>query len=265
MRRLAVCIGINDYPGTDNDLAGCVNDAEDWAAALAARGFAVERILDARAKKKAMCTAIDNALRRAEPGDSIIITYSGHGSFIPDAEGDEPDGIDEILCPWDIDKGSSLSDDELNALFSRVAEGVRLVMIADSCHSGTVSRVAPRPPCGTREPKARFMPPGKFLMADAHAAPRARRMRRPARARTMEGALLLAGCQDAEYSYDAWFGERANGAFTHAALKTLAKLPPAATYADWYKAIRAELPSKDYPQTPNLYGTAAQKKWPVLT
>ncbi len=37
MAKNALCIGINDYPGTGSDLAGCVNDANDWAAALAAK------------------------------------------------------------------------------------------------------------------------------------------------------------------------------------------------------------------------------------
>jgi len=32
MAKLALCIGINDYPGTVNDLSGCVNDAQDWSA-----------------------------------------------------------------------------------------------------------------------------------------------------------------------------------------------------------------------------------------
>jgi len=30
-------IGINNYPGTNMDLAGCVNDANDWRAAMEAR------------------------------------------------------------------------------------------------------------------------------------------------------------------------------------------------------------------------------------
>ena len=43
MSKKALCIGINDYPGTDSDLSGCVNDANDWAAELASRGFAVDQ------------------------------------------------------------------------------------------------------------------------------------------------------------------------------------------------------------------------------
>ena len=56
MAKKALCIGINNYPGTDMDLRGCVNDAEDWAATLAARGFTVQKLIDAQATKA------DNAL-----------------------------------------------------------------------------------------------------------------------------------------------------------------------------------------------------------
>jgi len=45
----ALCIGINDYPGTDSDLSGCVNDANDWAAVLKKRGFTVTMLLDRKA------------------------------------------------------------------------------------------------------------------------------------------------------------------------------------------------------------------------
>ena len=41
MTKRALCIGINDYPGTGSDLAGCVNDANDWGDALQGRGFEV--------------------------------------------------------------------------------------------------------------------------------------------------------------------------------------------------------------------------------
>ena len=77
-------------------------------------------------------------------------------------------------------------------------------------------------------------------------------------------ALLLAGCQDTEYSYDASFEGRSNGAFSFVALKCLASLPAKATYRDWYTAIRKVLPSQQYPQTPNLYGSTSMKKWRVL-
>lgn len=76
--------------------------------------------------------------------------------------------------------------------------------------------------------------------------------------------LLLTGCQDTEYSYDAYFEGRPNGAFSFVALRALAKLPTGATYRDWYAAIRRSLPSRQYPQTPNLYGSSSMKRWKVL-
>jgi hypothetical protein len=54
----ALCIGINDYPGTSSDLAGCVNDAQDWAAMLTGRGFSVSTLLDGEATGKGIRTAI---------------------------------------------------------------------------------------------------------------------------------------------------------------------------------------------------------------
>ena len=69
---------------------------------------------------------------------------------------------------------------------------------------------------------------------------------------------------DTEYSYDASFGNRPNGAFTRVALDTLSKLGTQATYAEWHRAIRAALPSADYPQTPQLMASRHQRQWPVL-
>ena len=51
MSKKALCIGINDYPGTANDLSGCVNDANDWVAELTTRGFAVQKLLDSSEKE----------------------------------------------------------------------------------------------------------------------------------------------------------------------------------------------------------------------
>ena len=65
MRRHALCIGINDYPGTDGDLAGCINDAHDWSALLAERGFGVRRLLDAEATKAVMVQAIGDVIAGA--------------------------------------------------------------------------------------------------------------------------------------------------------------------------------------------------------
>lgn len=270
MAKYALCIGINDYPGTDSDLAGCVNDANDWAAALQQRDFHVTQLLNRKATGKAMRTKIAETIAKAKSGDMVVVQYSGHGSFVPDADGDEPDGTDECLCPYDIRSKGPITDDELFELYSAKQPNVKLLVISDSCHSGTVSRFAPittPPTMSTKNApvrKVRFLPPAVFLAKNETAKLGVRRALRRASAPGRYAALLMAGCQDAEYSYDAYFQGRPNGAFTFVALNSLAALSQRATYSGWYKAICRVLPSQQYPQTPNLYGSSSMKRWRAL-
>ncbi|WP_327005450.1 caspase family protein [Dactylosporangium sp. NBC_01737] len=261
--KLALCVGINDYPGVSNDLYGCRNDAADWTDALTARGFDVRTLLDSAASGAAIRTGIADLLSRTSSGDAVVITYSGHGTWVPDLDGDEPDHRDEAICPHDIAANGPLLDDELSALFSAAAPGVRTVLISDSCHSGTLTRLSR--PLGDSRCSSRFLAPSTFLPARSSDHVSARFSDRGTlRARPRSAALLLSACRDTEYSYDATFAGRPNGAFTYVALTALADLPPAATYRDWLRAIRAQLPSQNYPQTPALQASAAQLAWPLL-
>ena len=77
-------------------------------------------------------------------------------------------------------------------------------------------------------------------------------------------AVLISGCKDTEYSYDANFNGKPNGAFTYIALQELAKLPLDADYFTWFKAVRKSLPHPRYPQTPQIQGNKLQKKWKIF-
>ncbi|MBN8464505.1 MAG: caspase family protein [Dechloromonas sp.] len=276
MAKNALCIGINNYPGTHMDLQGCVNDANDWAAALAARGFKVAKLLDGQATKAAMVKAMNELIGTADKGDSLVITFSGHGTYQPDEDGDEADGLDEALCPYDLQtNGAALVDDEIRAIFGARKAGVRLVLISDSCHSGTVTRAAKAEKDADTRP--RFMPMGNWLPAKLLPKDRAGKpattMVAPAGTSPLLGAysnklgdLLLSGCKEGpnNYSYDARIAGRFNGAFTHYALKALKALKEGATYADWHKAIVKYLPSASYPQSPQILGSEGARKGKVL-
>ncbi len=99
MAKLAVCVGINNYPGNGNDLFGCINDAEDWSVELTKRGFEVAKLLDEKATRSAIKKALVKAVKKAQANDTVVFTYSGHGSWQPDKDGDEADGRDEGWCP----------------------------------------------------------------------------------------------------------------------------------------------------------------------
>jgi hypothetical protein len=276
MAKNALCIGINNYPGTHMDLQGCVNDANDWAAALAERGFKVAKLIDDQATKATMVKAMNDLIGKAGKGDSLVITFSGHGTYQPDEDGDEVDGLDEALCPYDLQtKGEALIDDEIRQIFGARKAGVRIVLISDSCHSGTVTRAAAAEKDADTRP--RFMPMGNWLPARLLPKDRAGKpattMVAPAGTSPLLGAysnklgdLLLSGCKEGpnNYSYDARIAGRYNGAFTYYALKALKGLKAEATYADWHKAIVKYLPSASYPQSPQIVGSEAARKGKVL-
>ncbi|MGQ0593948.1 MAG: caspase family protein [Gammaproteobacteria bacterium] len=263
MATKALCIGINDYPGTDSDLSGCVNDANDWANVMKTHGFAVSVLLDAQATKAAMTQAIGDLITGAQKGDALIVTYSGHGTWVPDASGDEPDSRDEALCPHDLARNGPLLDDDLHALFASRAQGVRILLISDSCHSGSVTR-GDESDIDPGMPRARFLPPAVWMPASQLP----RNATRPpvlsgGLART-GGDLLLAGCKDTEYSWDTSFRNRPNGAFTYYALKTLKSLPAGASYEKWFAAIRDYLPSTRLPQAPQILGSRGARKFKIF-
>jgi metacaspase-1 len=200
------------------------------------------------------------AVAEARAGDTVVITYSGHGTYVADQNGDETDAADECLCPADCFAGNLITDDELATIFQDRHRGVRLVFVSDSCHSGTVSRFAMMEAPAGPVAKVRFLPP-EHLNLPVALRPFFRGFDPRGTSPLKSSALLLSGCMDWEYSYDAWYGDRANGAMTRNAIDSLNELPGGATYKDWFKALRQRIPSQQYPQSPNLYGTSEQKRW----
>jgi hypothetical protein len=263
MSKRALCVGINDYPGTDSDLSGCVNDANDWADTLKAKGYAVTTLLNNQATRQNLEDALKALISPAQAGDSLVFTFSGHGSWLPDQSGDEPDQRDEMLCPYDITRNQYLLDDDLAEIFALKPAGVSLYFISDSCHSGTVAKFMKPlfPEAAMAHPMPRFLPPETFLKGDM--LNKARRLSVAVRAaRQKYPALLFSGCRDTEYSYDAVFNGRPNGAFTRVALEVLKKNPQ--TPKIWMTEIRKHLPSNIHPQSPQLYGSLKAKEGPMF-
>ncbi len=76
-------------------------------------------------------------------GDIVVFQYAGHGTQLPDHNGDEgDDGKDEALCPFDFADGAFVIDDDVAEVFRSISEGVNVTCFVDCCHSGTISRFA---------------------------------------------------------------------------------------------------------------------------
>jgi len=78
-------------------------------------------------------------VRGAKAGDVLFFHYSGHGSQLPNFNPNvdyEPDGLDEILCPIDLDfKSKVIKDDDFKKIVKNVPKGVNLTVILDCCLS----------------------------------------------------------------------------------------------------------------------------------
>lgn len=141
---ISLHIGLNavdpsHYAGWSGPLGACEADAEDMAALAKARGFRTSLLKTAKAGRDSVLQSVKTAARELARGDIFLLTYSGHGGQVPDKDGDEPDDLkDETWCLYD----GELLDDELYRLWSGFADGVRILVLSDSCHSGTSVRAA---------------------------------------------------------------------------------------------------------------------------
>jgi len=237
----AICIGINNYPGIFSDLKGCVNDAKDWSALLQGLGFDVSLVLDSQATRQNVKAALQGLVAATKAGEIAVFTYSGHGTQAVDTNSDEDDPYDEAIYLYD----GTVIDDELRVILQGIHPQATLVVISDSCFSGSVTRIA------GEKAIPRFVPPTVST---------AGRMARRSflLPETDMSEILVTGCSDSEYSYDAEFDGRPNGAMTALALRVIQQNPNA-TYREFFAGLRALLPSEEYPQTPQLEGSDANK------
>lgn len=147
-RAVSLHIGVNSvdpagYGGWSGPLSGCEADADTMAAIAGAEGFATNQLKTTRATSTNVLSAISQIAMRLQAGDIFLLTYAGHGSQMPNGNSDpELDSQDETWCLYD----RQLLDDEIEAALAAFQAGVNLVLLSDSCHSGTIYRYVPRRP-----------------------------------------------------------------------------------------------------------------------
>lgn len=158
---LSIHLGLNGvdpqhYGGWDGALAGAENDAWAMAALADDQGLQSTLLQGRRATRAALLTALRAGLKRLAPADLLFISFSGFGGRMPNVVGGET--VDRQSLSWCLHDGQWL-EPELWALLRRVPAGVRVLLVIDSSHSGTVTRAAP-PALGasTGAPRIKLMP-----------------------------------------------------------------------------------------------------------
>jgi hypothetical protein len=293
----ALLVGINAYPSAP--LRGCVNDITEMHKLLKQRNPTGK--FQVLADHEATADAILSGLAwLAEPdggttgGGTRVFHFSGHGTFVADKNGDERDGRDECICPYDYASGGLLDDDRLHHAYQRFDRRDHLLLVMDSCHSGTVQR----------DPESdrvyRFILPSKGeLRKCARAAELADTRRAEWMAGYAEGnvaglkgasttdfealiqdavrkaarlydrrhygldtvrgnGVLIAGCRSDQTSADARFGSVYHGALTYYLLQALRSGTP--TYRELIAQVGDSLAEDGFMQVPQLECSSKNRK-----
>ena len=216
------------FPDPLEPLLGAVNDANAMHELAAERGFAERHLLlGAQATAKRLEQLIDDAAGTLADGDLLLLTFAGHGGRMP--RDPAPDGLADVLqLDAELDQtwclhDRELLDDELLDYWRRFARGVRILVVSDSCYSGSIIRLAPglpSPPVVANQPRERGLPPPMAAavfqthevlyrgIQDGLPSPRCPKVE--------ASVILLAACEDCEKALD---GDP-HGHFTDALLAT---------------------------------------------
>lgn len=235
-RRLAFCVGIDEYP--TQPLQGCVNDMRAWRGALDGLGFDVRVAENRAATRAAILGGLEELVGGSRPGDVLVFQYAGHGTYLDDLDGDEDDAQDEAFVPIDYESGAYLLDDDIWTVFSRLPSGVNLTCFIDCCHSGTITRVLLGPTNGTPAgARARFMRPTREMQDRHRDFRRGRRAMRSAsrEVRDRQGMtnVVFSACRDDQVAYEIG----GSGEFTSRAVPILGGNLSHLTHATFHAAV----------------------------
>lgn len=255
VKAIALHIGINNvdpgfYKNNVPPLFGCISDMEKMEALARQKGFTTMVMRNQEATREAILKFLEEQALELNQGDMLLISYAGHGASLPDVEGDETDENDEAWVTY----SGFLTDDELFRSLDYFREGVRVLLVSDSCHSGTMNRQFAASRSGIALPRggtqrARFLPPEAVaqILKDNKRPARALRTgfgRSRATIGHKASILLLAACEDNQFAMENSEG----GVFTSRLLDVLNANGAAIDYQGCIAAIKGKMPITQIPK-----------------
>ncbi len=245
-RRRAVCIGIDDYPASP--LAGCVNDAKEWRSVLRGEGFETALLTNGQATRNGLIRAITDLIDGSLPGDVLVLQYAGHGTHVDDVDGDEDDGQDEALVPFDYAAGNFLIDDDIGDLLDHVPDGVNLTCFMDCCHSGTNTRLlAPQSSRNAGE-RARFLAVPREIVRKHIINRKSAPPRGPRSPLAGKPEVSFAACRPDQTAKE----KDGHGYFTTVATRILRGGTQDLSHAGFLNRVKADFPLQSSSQEPQL-------------
>jgi hypothetical protein len=227
----------DNYPDTSYALSGCIHDIDDVAVKMTKEhpGILISKFKNAEVTCNRFYTEIKNALLAGKAGDYLLIWYSGHGTQLPSNH--EADGYDEALYLND----GPFTDDKMMELQQFTPAGMIVDANFDSCFSAGMAKTFGNP--NMVKSKFHQMPGTPYMTKKSKTIAKA----------TSKWAIF-SGCGEGQTSADAWFNNRANGAYTYFALKSFG---PGVSLQEKIININKYLPSKEFDQIPELLGDSS--------
>lgn len=201
----ALLIGIN-YRQTNSELHGCINDTATIKKLLMKNNYNEKNIKlltddsDMLPTKKNILDnlkwLLDNPTNKPI---NLFFQYSGHGSYKKDNNSDEKDNRDECLVPIDYKKSGIILDDTINDFLKNyMTNNIKLTMLVDACHSGTICDL-------------------KYnLNIDSFDKNESNFKFETLNYENINGTIdVFSGCEDHQTSVDAWLKRKSQGAMTY--------------------------------------------------
>jgi Caspase domain len=258
MRRLyALLVGIDDYPLL-NPLRGCLADIDGYEQFLMYRvdrkthELHLRTLRDEQATRAAVIEGFQKHLAQAGRDDTALFVFCGHGSqqtSDPKNWTIEPDRQDETIVCYDsrLPGGSDLEDKLLAQFIGEVAaHGAHVLVILDSCHSGS----------GTRTLEGVRLAPPRFDALTGRSALANGSVRTAASGWALPAAgsrhVLMAACRDHELAQECLDVTQRRGAFSLCLLSALKDAPGSLSYRSLFQSAQARLRARIAGQTPQL-------------
>jgi hypothetical protein len=264
--RKAVLVGIN-YPNTKHELKGCINDVVAMKSLLI-NNFDfklddINLITNEQATTSNIKFHLQKMVSTSEPGDLIFFHFSGHGTQMYSVnKTDERDGLDECICPIDVDWSTNIiRDNDLKYIFDQVPMDVHFLVILDCCNSGDgldqencykPHVVKPRgfeTPVDTKSVSRYVSPPDNMVIE--------RVSQNITSIRTMatnDRGVLISGCKSDQTSADAYIDGKYKGACTHHLIDILKDYNFYISYSKLVDELSQRLNDSGFTQDPQLNG-----------
>ena len=278
----ALLVGVSEYRHLDADLRGPANDVGLMARALMARGAKASGITVLAAPSARLPEGVTNAgeptraailgglaelAARSDGETQAVFYFSGHGTQMPDLNGDEQGGFDEIFLPADA-KGwngaigtveNAIVDDEMTAPLQAILDtGASVVAMLDACYSETGFRALPD---SAAAPVARYIAPSLLAMPSDLSEGETEA---PAAPPLVSDFVFLYAAQQNQRAFEYPLGDPADpanwyGDFTRAVAMAL-ESGAALTWADLLQQAMAEMNANaPATQTPDAEGPLLER------